>query len=79
MSAKEYNIWLADYQIEPWGDIRDDLRAASIVQSNLMPHTKKDIPLKDCMLNFEPKKKQTPQEMFSMLKGHTIVMGGKVT
>jgi hypothetical protein len=78
MSATEYNVWLADYQIEPWGEDRADLRAGTIVKSNLIPHSKKDIPLKDCMLNFEPPKKQTWQDMSKMLKGHTAAMGGKV-
>ena len=78
MSAKEYIIWLADYEIEPWGDIRNDLQAATIVLSNIMPHTEDTIKLKDCMLNFEPEKKQTWQDMSKMLKGHTAAMGGKV-
>ena len=78
MSAKEYNIWLADHQIEPWGEERADLRAGTIVKSNLIPHSKKDIKLKDCMLNFEPPKIRNPEETFSMLKNYTIAMGGKV-
>jgi len=54
MSAKEMNLWKADYMIEPWGDERQDLRIATVVQSNLTPYTKKKIKLKDCMLDFEP-------------------------
>ena len=78
MSAKEMNLWIADYQIEPWGEERADLRAGTIVKSNLMPHSKGDIKLKDCMLNFEPPKKQTWQDMSKVLQRHTIAMGGKV-
>ena len=78
MSAKEYNLWIAEYNIEPHGEERSDLRAGTIVKSNLIPHSKKDIKLKDCMLNFEPPKKQTPAEMFNSLKSYTIAMGGKV-
>jgi hypothetical protein len=78
MSAKEYNLWIAEYNIEPHGEDRSDIRAGTIVKSNLIPHSKKDIELKDCMINFEPPKKQTPAEMFEMLKGHTAAMGGKV-
>lgn len=78
MSAKEYNLWIAEYQIEAYGQERGDLWAAMIVKSNLMPHSKKDIPLKDCMLNFEQPKKQTAEDMFSVLKNYTIAMGGKV-
>jgi hypothetical protein len=65
--------------IEPFGEERSDLRAGTIVKSNLIPHSKKDIKLKDCMLNFEPPKEQTPKGMFSMLKNYTLAMGGKVT
>lgn len=78
MSAKEYNEWIADYQIEPFGELRADLRAGTIVKSNLMPHSKKDIELKDCMLNFEPPKKQTWQDMSRLLKNYTAAIGGKV-
>jgi len=78
MSANEYNTWIAEYTIEPWGEERADLRAGTIVKSNIIPHTEKDIKLKDCMLSFEPIKKQTPKEMFSMLKEHTTAMRGKV-
>ena len=78
MSAKEYNLWIAEYNIEPHGEDRADIRSGMIVQSNLAPHTKKDIKLKDCVLNFEPPKKQTPKEMCAMLKGYTAAMGGKV-
>ena len=78
MSAKEYNVWLAEYMIEPFGEERADLRAGTIVKSNLIPHTKKDIKLKDCMLDFEPPKKQTAKEIFASLSNYTIAMGGKV-
>ena len=70
MSAKEYNVWVADYLIEPWGEYRDDLRAGTIVKSNLLPHTKNDIKLEDCILNFEPPKKQSWQDMKRLLSGY---------
>ena len=78
MSAKEYLLWCADYQIAPYGDVREDLRTASVVQSNIMPWSKKSIKLKDCMLNFETKKRQTPEEMQRMMTNYTRAMGGKV-
>lgn len=77
MSAKEYITWIAEYQIEPWGDERSDLRAATIVQSNLAPHVKDGVKLKDCMLNFEPPKKQTWNDMSRMLRGYTAALNGK--
>ena len=78
MSAKEYNVWLADYQIEPWGEDRADIRAGMIVQSTRVAYSKKEVKLKDCIMNFEPPKKKNPKEIFAMLKGYTLAMGGKV-
>ena len=78
MSAKEYNLWLADYQIEPFGDERADLRAGTIVKSNLILYSKKDIKLKDCVLDFKPPKKQNWQDWQKLLCARTRALGGKV-
>lgn len=78
MSAKEENLWIADYQIEPWGEERADLRAATVVKSNLLPWTKKTIQLKDCILNFKPPEKESWQDMKKKLEKFTRAMGGKV-
>jgi len=67
MSATEYLMWRADYMIEPWGEERADLRAGTIVQSNLMPWSKKGLCLKDCMLDFQEPVKQTWQDMKALL------------
>ena len=77
MSATEYLMWRADYLIEPWGEERADLRAGTIVQSNLMPWTKKKITLKSCMLNFKEPVKMKWQSMKSMLFGYTEAMRKK--
>ena len=78
MSAKEYNLWIAEYQIEPRGEDREDLRAGSIVQSNFDPYSKEAVKLKDCMLNFEPPKKFDWKATSNLLKNRTIALGGKV-
>jgi hypothetical protein len=78
MSAKEYNLWIAEYQIEPHGEERDDLRSAMIVQSNLAPYVEKGIKLKDCILNFEPPKEFDWKAASNALRSRTIAMGGKV-
>jgi hypothetical protein len=78
MSAKEYNIWLADHLIEPWGEERADLRAGTIVKSNIMPYSKKDVKLKDCVLNFEPPKNQDWRDWQKALHDRTRALGGKV-
>jgi hypothetical protein len=74
MSAKEYNEWVADYRIAPYGEIREDIRTATIVQSNLAPHSKESIAFKDCMLNFEPPKKQAWKEQRDACMVHSKVM-----
>jgi hypothetical protein len=61
-------------KIEPFGEIRADLRAGTIVQSNIAPWVDKKrghkIPaLKECMLNFEPPKKMTASEIKGFLLG----------
>ena len=77
MSAKEYNVWVADYRIEPFGERREDLRTATIVQSNLAPHSKKEVKLKDCILNFEPPKPMKWQDMQAMCFARSAAMNRK--
>ena len=74
MSAKEYNLWKADYLIDPWGEEREDVRAGLIVQSNLSPHSKEPVLLKDCIVNFQPPKKQTWEEQRDMCAAHAAAM-----
>lgn len=78
MSAKELLLWRADYSIKPWGDERADLRAGSIVQSNLQPWSKQPVKLSDCVLRFKQKAAQTMEEMKNILMALTLRMGGKV-
>jgi len=78
MSAKEYNLWIAEEQIEPHGEEREDLRAGTIVQSNLAPHSKEAVKLKDCILNFEPPEKTDWHDWSKQLTQHAAAMGGKV-
>ncbi len=80
MSAKELTDWMAFSTIEPFGDERSDLRAATIVHAVISPHLKKGkkLTLKDCTMNFEPKKKQTESEIQQLLKGFVKAKGGKI-
>ncbi len=77
MSAKEYDLWKAEYMIEPWGEERADLRTGTIVQSNLAPHSKEPVKLKDCILSFKEPIKQTWQDMKKMLSNRTAMLKGK--
>jgi hypothetical protein len=82
MSAKEYDLWIAEYEIEPWGEVRSDYRAAMIAKTSLLPHYEEEFDLEDFIVKFgnaKPKEKQTPEQAFAMLKNYTMSMGGKVT
>lgn len=78
MSAKEYILWFAENEIEPFGEERADLRSGMQVQSNLAPFVDGKVELKDCMLNFEPPKKQDWRDWKNALHKRTLAMGGKV-
>jgi len=78
MSAKEYNLWIADEQIEPTGEERADLRAEKIVNSNLATFSAEGLELKDCYMDFDPPKKQDPLEWGKQLMAYTVACGGKV-
>ena len=72
-TAKWFRDWEMYYELEPFGEMRADFRAASIVQMIYNVNRGKDQkakPLADFMLKFEeePKKTQTWQEQVVMLK-----------
>jgi len=71
MSSYEFSEWIAYAQIEPFGEYRDDLRSALIasVMANAWRGSKsKPYKIKDFLLNFEPPKQQSWQEMKSIIK-----------
>ena len=81
LDSRELSEWVAYSTLEPFGDARADLRAASIVQSNILPHVgkgKRAPSLKDCMLHFERPEPETANQMMDKLKAYTISKGGKV-
>jgi Protein of unknown function (DUF4035) len=73
LTAKQFRNWEIYHDLEPFGEIRADYRAASIVQivhnMNRGPKTKA-LTLQECMLKFEtePKKQQSWQTMQSIAK-----------
>ena len=79
MSAKEYNLWIAEYNIEPHGEDRADIRSGMIVQSIRVPYSKNEVKLKDCIMDFEPPKKTGWKQWQESLKARTIAQGGKVS
>ena len=78
--AAEFQEIIADYNIEPWGDLRADLRAATIVQairevgcyvrSWAGAKNVKMPKLEDCMLEFgmKPQREQSPEAQVAYLK-----------
>lgn len=80
-TAKELLEWQAYDSIQPFGDERADLRAASIRHAVIAVHAKKksDQPkLADCMLKFEAKKKQTESQIEQLLKSLVRAKGGEI-
>ena len=62
---------MAYYTIEPFGEERMDLRFALMTAHVVSPYLKKGHKpkLSDYMLNFEPKKQMTPDEIRTVLMG----------
>ena len=41
IDSREFAEWVAEYRIEPWGELRSDLRAGIIASAALAPWSKK--------------------------------------
>ena len=83
ISMLQFAEWQAYAQLEPFDEERDDLRAASIVQTLLNLHRKKGRPaykLKDCALRFvdaTPKvltQKEAEESRNQVLKAMDVLM-----
>jgi hypothetical protein len=77
VDAAEYHEWQALYCKEPFGDLRDDMRAAKTVQAILAPHVKKQPTLGECMLYPPPKPKAKPEHIMMILRAYTQSQGGR--
>jgi len=71
MPNREIEEWIAFYNIEPFGEVRQDLRFALMTAHLISPHLKSGHKQKlgDYMLDFEPKKAMTADEIKSALMG----------
>lgn len=79
MSLHEFNLWWREYLRRPWGEYRDSLHAAQIVQSveNAVDRSTQNkarveaVSLTDCVLDFDredtPKTEIDPATFFSPL------------
>ena len=73
LTAKQFRAWEIYSELEPFGELRADYRAASIVQMiyNVNRGEKqKALPLQEFLLKFEtePKQKQSWQEQLAIMK-----------
>lgn len=68
--------WKKYYEIEPFGQLRDNLHAgivaASVWQSQMEPRDRETIKLADFLLDDEEREPLEPQEIFVMLKAHLV-------
>jgi hypothetical protein len=65
------------YQVEPFGEVRADMRSAliaSIIANVNRGKNQKAFSLSDFMFDFEPKKPQSPEEMKTLLQAFTNQM-----
>lgn len=85
MSAAELHRWWAWYQIEPWGEIRGDLRMGILASAlvNMWSAKGRRTTPADFLPNFQqttftPRARQTPQQMLAILRRGTVRAGGRV-
>lgn len=52
ISTRQLSEWRAYADLEPFDETRADLRAAQIVQALITAHSRRRVPLKNCMLEF---------------------------
>ncbi len=82
MGASEFRDWQTFYELEPFGDVRADLRAgivaATVANAHRDPRKGKPARPQDYMLQFEPKPPRTAQSMYEQMKALVMATGGKI-
>jgi len=73
MSSRELTEWMAFYQIEPFGDRRQDIQAAIIAQTIANVHRRQGTPpyrLSDFMADFDrqPKESQSVSDQMEVMR-----------
>lgn len=77
MNALEYIWWSDFFEVRPFGDIRDDLRAALTCRLLLTPFTKSGTPLKMTDLMLQPPVENYPDSNILANKCITFFGGSK--
>lgn len=92
MSAREFMEWRTFYSIEPWGELRRDMRMASLchVTASAGASGAKKLSMRDFMPNIELNdgeceegaREMSPEELWTsmnaMAEGYAIMTGNKV-
>jgi len=80
VSSDEFALWIADYSIEPWGEIRSDLQMgilATVMASCFAAKGTTYTPA-DFMPEFKEKVDQSIEDMKEAAKQFCLLMGGTV-
>lgn len=83
ISSSELSEWMAYYQVEPFGQERDNLHAGIIASvfanaNRDRKKQKKPFTIKDFMLSFKKDKpKKSPEQMLQFVEMLNAAMGGK--
>lgn len=81
MTAPQLAQWLDYYQVEPWGEDRADLRNAQLMALLFNLFRRRGTAPKrasDFMLRFGRRARQTPRQMFEVLKMAAAFSGFRV-
>jgi hypothetical protein len=78
MSARSLNEWAAYAGLEPWGEDRADLRAGIVAATIANVHRRKGraYSAKDFMPRFGPRRRQSAEEINSVLIAAMMAAGG---
>ena len=81
MTRPELILWIAAYNAEPWGELRDDIAAGRICAVTATAHSSRRVfkPsdfIHDYTAQYRPP--QTQEEMMAALRKSTLLHGGEV-
>lgn len=78
MSSREFVEWMAFYTLEPFGEERDDLRAAVVAKTIVDVNTAKGrrAKLEDFMPHFDPPVEQDVGDMLQVVEQMNVAFGG---
>lgn len=78
VDAAEFHQWYSLYQREPFGELREDMRAARQLQATLAPYVKRTPSFNECLL-FPPQRQEADsRQLMNMLKEYTRAVGGEI-